>query len=166
MIRIARPSDVSRMYEIRLEAAKRMKSMGIDQWQDAPPTIEHFERDVHYQRAYVYEENGMVLATATFQLEKEYAYEGVIDLLIPAVTCHRIAVSNLGLRKGIGKALISFMVHYAKSLKISRLYVDTHPMNIPMKRLLQTFDFIYLGDILLHHLRSKERMLFMKTLTF
>lgn len=166
MIRKATLNDLDAMYEIRCQAAKRMKKMGIDQWQDQAPEKSRFKEDIEYHRAFVYEENELILATATFQIEPERTYEHLVDISIPACTCHRIAVSDQGLRRGIASSLLTYMESYATSKRIKRLYVDTHHDNLPMQRMLQNKDYAYIGDIIIPFLRSNKRMLFMKTLTF
>lgn len=166
MIRKALLEDLTSIFEIRIEASKRMKAMGIDQWQDSQPTLEMFISDIEKGIAYVFERNQKIVGIATFQTDPENTYETLVDLKIPALTCHRLAVSNEALRQGIAKQLLSYMEKYAKMQNIHILYVDTHPDNIPMQQILKNFGMKPLGNIMLMHLRSKKRTLFMKTLTF
>lgn len=166
MIRKARIDDLDAMYEIRLQASKRMHQMGIDQWQDEQPTKAMFLEDIKKQQAFVYTKHETILGIATLQLEPEVTYEPYVDMTQQAVTCHRIAVSNEALGQGIAKAFLAYMETYAKEHRIHMLYVDTHPNNTPMKQLLEKHGMIPIKNIELRHLRSSKRILFMKTLTF
>lgn len=166
MIRQATLNDLESMYAIRLQAKERMAAMGIDQWQDQHPTKKQFEEDIMLNRAYVYVINEEVIATATFQTEEETTYYSLVDLKVKAMTCHRIAVASHQTKQGIGKALLLFMETLASQKGIQRLYVDTHPHNHPMRQLLKHLDYRPLGTIFLTQLRSQERLLYMKTLTF
>ena len=166
MIRQATINDLEVMYAIRMQAKERMAAMGIDQWQDDQPTKKQFEEDILYKRAYVYVIDEEVVATATFQTEKEMTYESLVDLKIQAMTCHRIAVASHKTNRGIGKKLLMYMELFASQKNIQRLYVYTHPNNQPMQQLLKKLGYEPLGTIFLTHLRSKERLLYMKTLTF
>lgn len=166
MIRPATLKDLNDMYDIRIQAARRMKYMGIDQWQDEHPLKETFKEDILKKRAYVYEYHRQVLGTATFQISPEISYKSLVDITIPAITCHRIAVADKGLRQGIATQFMNYMEMLAKTKHIYVLYVDTHHDNMLMRHLLQRNKFTYIGDITLEHLRSKARMLYMKTLTF
>jgi RimJ/RimL family protein N-acetyltransferase len=165
MIRQAKLDDLDAIFDIRLEASNRLKQMHINQWQSESPTKEKFLEDISKGICFVYEFNGIILGTATFQIEPEYTYQTLTDVTIPAITLHRIAVSNKGLHRGIGHAFFDFMQDHALSLGYHKLYVDTHPDNLIMQKLLHKHDFVLLGTIELEGIPSPTRRVYFKSLT-
>jgi N-acetylglutamate synthase-like GNAT family acetyltransferase len=165
MIRQATIHDLNEIFDIRLEASERMKNEHINQWQGMHPTKEQFHQDMMHGTCFVYEQDGTIFATATFQIEKELTYASLVDLDIPAMTLHRIAVRNQALHQGIGKAMLAFMEIHAQTLNIHTLYVDTHKDNTKMKHLLKSFQYTFIGIVELPNISSPHREVYRKSLT-
>lgn len=165
MIRKALLKDLDDIFKIRLEAARRLKEDNVDQWQGIHPTKEQFHQDIINGTCFVYEQDGTIFGMATFQLEKELTYQSIVNLNISALTLHRIAVSDKALNKGIAKSFFHFMEQLAIELDRHTLYVDTHPNNIRMKKLLKTFEFECIGSVTLPNISSPLRDVYRKSLT-
>jgi RimJ/RimL family protein N-acetyltransferase len=166
MIRKARLADLDTMYDIRLQASKRMHLMGIDQWQDIHPTKDQFLEDIKKEQAFVYESNEGIQGIISLQIDPEYAYESLVDISLRALTCHRLAVADDALGKGYAKEMLLYMESYAQHHKINILYVDTHPNNIPMRKLLKSISMQPVGIILDGYQNASERILYQKRLEF
>jgi len=165
MIRQAQLNDLEAIFDIRQEASARLKRMHINQWQSESPTREKFLEDITKGMCFVYERDDMILGMATFQREPEYSYQTLTDMSIPAITLHRIAVSDQALHQGIGHAFFDFMQSYACTHGYQRLYVDTHPDNMIMQKILHKHDFTLLGSIKLEGIPSPTRWVYFKSLT-
>ena len=165
MIRKAKLKDLDEIFNVRLDARQRMKNINIDQWQDEEPTKERFLNDIILKRAYVMTIEEEIVGIITLQFEPEGSYFKYINNEEKYLTCHRIAIKNGFTQKGYAKKLLKFAEDLALKRKIKKIYIDTHPNNLPMKNLIKKMGYKYLKLISLSYLRSKKRELHVKFLS-
>ena len=165
MIRKALFNDLNRIFDIRLEASHRLNMQSVNQWQSEKPTIDDFKRDIIDESCFVYEKNNVVYGMVTLLATYDTSYSGVVSPDVESVTIHRMAVSNDATHEGIGHALMTFAQSYALSLQKEVLFVDTHPKNIFMQKLIASHQFEFVASIILQDIPSPKRYLYRKSLT-
>jgi GNAT superfamily N-acetyltransferase len=165
MIRKAILDDLKRIFEIRLEASKRLHEQGIHQWQSDKPSVQDFKKDIDDVTCFVYEIEGVIYGMITLQEIFDINYQDIIDPSVSAITIHRVAVSSDKLHQGIGHQLMLFAEHYARSLNKDTLLIDTHPDNTYMKRLIQSHHYVYIDSVTLKDIPSPLRYVYRKSLT-
>ena len=60
MIRLARQSDIDKIWQLRLQTTELLKERQIDQWQYIDPSIETFKKDIEQNEFFVYEVLGEI----------------------------------------------------------------------------------------------------------
>ena len=154
-IRKTEEKDIEIIMTIVNQAQEYFRSQGINQWQNGYPTKDVFTQDICNERSYVVENDGMVVGTFFFAIDKEPTYKkiyegswqhnGVYGMI------HRVAVDNSMKGNGIGGKIVAFATEQCKKQNIASLRIDTHKDNISMQRMLTKNGFeprgiIYLED--------------------
>lgn len=146
--RKARTEDIPQIMTIVRQAQTFMATLGIDQWQDGYPSHAQIVSDVVSDCSYVLEQNGAVVATTYFTCESEPAYaaiDGAWHTDEPALTIHRMALSDSVRHSGLASELLMHAVEMARSQRLCGIRVDTHRGNAVMRRFLEKNGFIECG---------------------
>lgn len=159
--RRTREDDIDSVMSIIAECRSSIAALGIDQWQGGYPHRGVIEGDVLGGDSYLVEdEGGRVIATAMVGFAGERDYDRIeggswLTSCTSDDPCygvvHRVAVSSA--RRGCGAA--SYLLKRAEGLARERgrssVRVDTHPGNVPMRRLLEKCGYAECGTIYIAH---------------
>ncbi len=154
-------SDIDRIMDILADGRRALSALGIDQWQGGYPHRDVIERDVERGDSYVaVDDNGSIAATIMVGFAGEKDYDVIHDgaWLTDCLSnnpcygvIHRVAVSA----DFTGRGAASFLVESAESLARERgsqsVRVDTHPGNVPMRKLLDKLGYTQCGIIHIAH---------------
>ena len=153
MIRKATLSDMSAIWELRVETKRLLKERGIDQWQHQNPTYQTFENDIAKGEFYVYEINqeiiGMIAIKGGIERTYNVIYEGSWGYEHPYLTIHRLAVKRAYLGHQIAKKLLMFADELALQTKTNYIRIDTYYTNRFAIKLFQDHGYVLRGWIML-----------------
>ena len=146
-IRHAIPADLPELMQLFEGARQFMAATGNpNQWPPTYPGEERLLADMALGHSYVLEEEGRILASFYFAVEKDPTYqvitEGQWKSDAPYAVIHRIAVSDH--RKGVAAQCVQWCAQQHASLRI-----DTHHDNTVMQRFLKKQGFLPAGIIFL-----------------
>ncbi|MDX9691675.1 MAG: GNAT family N-acetyltransferase [Acholeplasmataceae bacterium] len=153
MIRLARQSDIDKIWQLRLQTTELLKERQIDQWQYIDPSIETFKKDIEQNEFFVYEVLGEIfgMIAIKFGVEPTYLniYDGQWHVDQPYLTIHRLAVKRDLLGSKIAQSLLIFAEEHAKNHGINYIRIDTHEKNRYAIRLFTSFNYQLCGYIVL-----------------
>ena len=139
----------------------RLATLGIEQWQGCYPQEETIISDIKRNESFVVEEeNKMILATAMLGLTGESDYRTIhqgqwltscINDVVPYAVLHRVAVCRSARGKGVSTFLINEMEKVAINEGKKSVRVDTHPLNYPMRKLLERQGYGECGFVVISH---------------
>lgn len=172
MVRLANINDAQQISEIFEDAKEKFANDGTYQWKGIYPNIDSFYQDLKKEVVIVYEENGLIIGTATivFSIDKNYnEIDGAWVNNDKYVSIHRIATRKGFLKRGIASALFKEAELIALNNGITNIKIDTHQNNISMRSLLEKLDYIECGIIILLNredlsLKERERVAYQKVL--
>jgi len=145
--------DVSQIMSIVNAVVPLMERTGNFQWGSNNklgtfyPNEEAFEKDAHDGTLWVVETEGKVVGVAALTVDQpdEYGTAG-LDLEVPAVVPHRLAVHPDYHGRGIANLLYSKAEDLAKEVGWDRVRVDTCTINKPMNSLIQKLGYKRYGE--------------------
>lgn len=145
-IRVANKEDLQMAIVIADKGRAIMNNRSNPQWNTGYPEAALLSYDIDLSRLYfAYDEKfpKEILGMAVFQKEKDFEYEQETfwELEGDYICIHRL----VSLKKGIGKFIIGEGLALAKK-ESKCVRIDTHPKNIPMQRLIESFGFIKKGS--------------------
>lgn len=158
-----RLDDIDDIMKIIGQAKRRMKKMGLDQWQDGYPDEETVRNDKRkHQAVFVMNWFGPA-AYAAIVFGKDPYYEHIDGKWIsdgePYVTVHRLAVADEFLGLDLAKHVLRFAERKARAKGVRWFRIDTHHDNIPMRNLIRDFGFTFCGVV---QVRDGKRMAYEK----
>ncbi len=141
MFRIAREEDVAavvRLYEKAIDG-EEAGTPQIGWLRGVYPTLETARKAFWEQDLYVYEEDGLILASAIINQEQPDSYaEGkwsascdVQDVYV----LHTLVVDSTAKGRGIGRRFVAFYEECARTAGCSYLRMDTNEINQPARAL-------------------------------
>lgn len=146
--------------EILEDGRRALAALGIDQWQGPYPHRAAIEADVARGDSFVVEEGGRVVATAMIGFSGERDYD-LIDggsWLTASrsddpgyAVVHRVAVGAGFQGRGGASFLLAGAVDLSRDRGAESVRIDTHPGNVPMRRLLEKAGFAHCGTIYIAH---------------
>lgn len=158
--RKAGEKDIDVVMGILADGRAALKALGIDQWQGGYPHRAVVEGDVARGESYLAEDAGEAVATVMVGFSGERIYDGIVGGAwltdSPAAdpgygVVHRVAVSLA--HRGRGAA--SFLLEQAEALTwqegLASVRIDTHPGNLPMRRLLLKRGYVECGTVYIDH---------------
>lgn len=161
----ATPAHIPAIWTILQHAIQRRKEDGSDQWQDGYPNPEVIQKDIEDGAGFVLLEEDKVVGYTAVLINDESEYANIIGKWLSNgdfVVCHRIAIAQDQLGKGLAKKIMFFIEDYAKSQNIYSIKVDTNYDNIPMLKVFEKTGYTYCGIVLF---RGSERKAFEKLLS-
>lgn len=159
--RLTRASDVDRIMDILADGRQALAALGIDQWQGGYPHREAIEADCSRGESYVVaDDDGTVVATAMVGFAGERDYDLIDrgswltgtrsdDACYGVV--HRVAVSAACKGRGAASLLLECAEDLTRDRGCESVRIDTHPGNLPMRRLLQKRGYTECGTIYIAH---------------
>ena len=157
LIRRATQADADAVERILREGKAAIAELGISQWQsDAYPSHADVARDIAEGASYLAEdETGTPLGTISLSFGGDATYDAIEGAWLTAststdaryATIHRTAVCRAAARRGVMSALFAEAERLSRTHGAESLRADTHPGNIPMRRLLERMGFTACGTI-------------------
>lgn len=153
-------TDIDRIMDILADGRAALGALGIDQWQGGYPNRAVVEADAERGDSFVIEDEGEVIATVMVGFGGEVVYDRIeggswltestsADPRYAAI--HRVAVNTARKNKGAGLFLLASAEEYARDHGRESVRVDTHPGNVPMRRLLEKRGYERCGTIYIDH---------------
>lgn len=143
-IRKAEAQDVTGVAAIYDSARKLMRRRGIPQWQDGCPGLAEAEMEQARGTLYVCEDAGEIVGAFAFSEGPDITYAHIEDGAWlcddPYWVVHRFAVSRAG--ADVGARMLEWAYEGHDNVRI-----DTHELNVPMRRLLVRHGFRLCGVI-------------------
>lgn len=165
-LRLAREDDREIILEIYEDGSKKLKSLGLDQWQGQDkPNLDNFKDLIDNKNIFVLEDQGQVVSTVIiydFDIDYENNLDGTWQSPKPYVALHRIGTLERERKKGYGRKVIELAEAYARENSFKSVRIDTHRGNKDMQRLLSSLSYKYVGIVYLGG--KNERLAFEKVL--
>lgn len=179
--------DLAAVSAILAGARKHMgEVLRIDQWQGAYPSAADFEADITIGRAYVFcDERDFPIGVAMVTTEHEPIYDRIADETAlariekaerfaalcgkwhfdanDAGVVHRFCVDTSLHRRGVGSAFMREICVLLRSKSCKSVRIDTHPLNIPMQKMLEKSGFCPVGVVTVPE-KTPERIAYEKAL--
>lgn len=144
--------DLDSSWKILEDAIRRRKDDGSDQWQDGYPNLSVITDDINKKIAYVLTCSNDIVGYCTILINDEPAYANIEGKWLSEgdyVVCHRLAISENYLGKGLAKKILKFIEEYALSNHIYSIKADTNFDNIGMLKTFEKLDYKYCGEVFL-----------------
>lgn len=150
--RAAGMADLPVILEILSQGREFLRRQGVNQWQDADgyPNPDTVKADIARGECFLWEENGIVLATAVCSLREEEAYrriQGAWKTQGPYGVIHRAASAANARRTGVMSRLMGVLIGFVWEKGLCSVRIDTHEDNLPMRSFLQRMGFLACGVI-------------------
>lgn len=151
-IKLAEHSDLPEILDVINDAKNLLKKSGSLQWNtpDGYPQKDVFINDINERQLYILWDKEKIcgIIVCIKGMDENYnVIEGRWITNGPYLTIHRIAVKKEYYHTGVSHKLINFAIEQAHQNNCKSIRVDTHPINIPMQKLLLRFKFEYCGEI-------------------
>lgn len=152
--RKAEKNDLESILGIGEDAKRRLKELGTSQWQKGYPGREDWLLGINRGEAVIAEKDGVTAGVFCITVEPEDTYDSIKGTWLTGekdayITLHRMCVSGEYLRKGIGTEIIRYVTEKGKEKGLSSVRTDTHPLNTPMRNLLEKEGFSLCGSLIL-----------------
>lgn len=173
--RKAGQQDIDLVMGILAEGRMALKQLGIDQWQGGYPHREIVEGDVARGESYVAELEGVAVGTIMVGLEGDRTYDDIADgaWLTHSSSedpdygvVHRVAVSLEHRGRGAASFLLEQAEAFVGQKGLASVRIDTHPGNLPMRKLLVKRGYVECGTVRIAHAEgaTPERIAYEKLL--
>lgn len=153
--------DLDLVLDIYNDAINKFEIEKTFQWTKGfPPNEDSFRSDLINNDIFVCLDNEKVIGVMTCILTGEDDYLEIDGEWLndePYLTIHRIAVSKEYYGKGIGYSLISYAKEFALKNKLNNIRIDTHELNLDMRKMLERNGFIRCGIIKLRNKNNDLR---------
>lgn len=151
-LRHATFKDLNSIIEIVNQAKEFLKNYGSPQWQDGHPTIKMLEDDIRQHNSWVLIIDNKVAGTAVLETKQDFHYDNITNghwnkPNESYTIIHRVAISNNFRGKNLGKFLFATLLSVGYAQGIRNFRYDTHPINIPMKKIGESMGFTRRGII-------------------
>ncbi|GAA4338811.1 GNAT family N-acetyltransferase [Mucilaginibacter gynuensis] len=152
LIRQATLNDIQPIMQLVAEVVPAMRAAGNLQWDNTYPNAAVFENDIQLGQLWVADVDGQIggVTAITNSPEPDYGAAG-IDINIPAVTTHRLAVNTRFRGLGIAAALLQQAEVVAADKGIKLALVDTNTENEATNKLFPKLGYTLAGKITLPH---------------
>lgn len=148
LIRQATLTDIPGIMQLIADVVPVMIASGNLQWNNEYPNPAVFEQDIQQNQLWVADIDGAITGVAAFTKGPEPDYAAVgIDINIPSIVTHRLAVSSNYRGLGIAAALLNQAETVARSNGISKLSVDTNVNNQATQKLFPKLGYRLAGEI-------------------
>jgi len=149
-MRKATYDDVDTIMRIIAQAQKRLRVLGVDQWQNGYPNRDTITADIDDGNGYVYCPHNAIAAYAAVIFGDEPNYKHIDGKWLsaePYATVHRIAVAEEMTGRGIATEFMQNIEAFISGRGTDCIRIDTHSDNTYMQALLAKHEFVYRGII-------------------
>ncbi len=163
--RKATASEIPLIWDILQQAIARRKQDGSEQWQDGYPNLQSVQNDVEKGQGFVLTEGEIIIGYSAVIINDEPEYAKIKGKWLTNddfVVCHRVALSENYLGKGLSKKILEYIEEFALNNNIFSVKADTNFDNITMLKIFEKSGYKYCGKV---YFRGGEREAFEKILT-
>jgi len=157
-------NETPQIWEILKDAIARRKRDGSDQWQNGYPNVTSIEMDIAKDTAYVLVDGDTIIGYCAVLVNDEPEYENIKGKWLTNgnfVVCHRVAISEKYLGKGLAQKMLGYIEDIAIAKDIKSIKADTNYDNIGMLRIFEKLGYSYCGEVTF---RGSARRAFEKVL--
>jgi len=130
MIRPLVAQDVDQVVAVLNQVKQAMFANGIDQWDEYYPNEETIRMDLQKQQAYVYTEQGGILAYMVLNETYDVEYDDLNwNTPTPFLVIHRLFVQPAAQGKGLSSQMIQFAEAYAQANTYASIRFDAYALN-------------------------------------
>jgi len=148
MIRKASLEDLKDIMEIIKQTIVGMSSYNNNQWDENYPKEKDFINDIQKEDLFVIERDGKIAGFICINKEEPVEYDELNwTLNEPAMVVHRMSVSPVYRRNGIGTELMKFTDELALKNNLSYLKTDTYSINPNMNALFVKCGYKLIGEM-------------------
>ena len=149
MIRQAKILEIPDILTLTRACANHMIRDGINQWNEAYPSKEAFEKDYSRNELFILEVDGKITGTITITPDMDEEYSGVHWLTNNSkpVYIHRLAIRPEEQGKGYAQQLMGFAEDFAKENGYTSIRLDTFSKNLRNQKFYEQRGYQKLGDI-------------------
>ena len=153
-IRLANLEDIDQIVDVIEDAKAYLRSQNSLQWNlpDGYPNKDTMLNDIYNKYCYVLEYNDNIIGTMTIIIGDDENYADIDGAWLTNESyaqIHRIAVKNDSHHKKIGAFMLTEAEKIIKEKGINSIKIDTHKINIPMIKTLESIGYTYCGVIVL-----------------
>ncbi|MBO0476093.1 GNAT family N-acetyltransferase [Vagococcus sp. DIV0080] len=153
-VRLGKENDLEQILAVIDSGRKQLASRNIPQWRNNEgPNKAVIMTDLQLEEGYVLLEDKEIVGYGTITKGKQEGYEPIKNgewLGEEAyVSLHRIAIKETIKERGKGQFLLSYLILEAQKQGYTDIRIDTHPLNIPMQKVIQKAGFNFRGEIVL-----------------
>ena len=168
-IRLSTQNDIPAIMNIINQAKEQLRKLGVDQWQLGYPNEEVISSDIAISASYVLESGESILSSLMIMRAPEPTYHTIFEgewlNNFPYVSIHRVCVDSTLSKRGLASFLMSGAEDIVRNMNIFNIRIDTHPDNMPMRRLLEKLGYRYCGVVYMPPQENNaKRIAFQKTL--
>lgn len=145
LIKLVEKGELDELVVLAKAVKKAMLSEGLQQWIGDYPNYDVFLKDYEKHGLYGYYLDDRLIAAIAILPENDLAYQEVKWDSDKALVIHRIMVNPLFQKMGIAKKLFDYAIGMVKDLDYQAIKIDTHPDNIKMQKLVESYSFVYRG---------------------
>ncbi len=146
-------SELDRVMDVYEDGRRSLAKLGIDQWQHGRPSRAMLEADIVNGELFACIEDGAVLGYVMFSLRGDADYDRLEgswlsegDSTNPDYgVVHRLVADSRTGRRGVASFLMGQVEELARAAGVKGVRLDTHPGNIPMRRLLAKLSYTKCG---------------------
>ena len=163
ILRKAKPTEISQIWDIIKYAIAQRKADGSTQWQDGYPNETSIKNDIQNGHGYVLED-GEILLYAAIIFDVEPAYEDIKGKWLSNsdyMVIHRVAAAPAAKGKSIATQFFKMAEDLCTKQKVYSIKVDTNFDNMAMLRILEKLNYTYCGEV---YFRGGARKAFEKIL--
>lgn len=145
MVAKAKAEDLNQVAQLARIIHRNMVEIGIHQWSDYYPLLEHFERDLSMNGLFIFKSNDQVIASITILPENDPLYSELTWLCKKSLVIHRLMVHPDFMKQKIGSMMMDFTRLKAIDEGYESIKVDTHPDNFRMQKLILSCGYQEIG---------------------
>lgn len=144
----ASPVHVKPVWDLIQRAAVNLAPLGIRQWTDNYPSREVVQADVARGDLFVITVDVAVLGCVTLDARPNAAYAALSwSASELALVIHRLCIDPEFERVGLARALMDFAEHYARSIGVNSIRLDTYPTNLRAVQIYEQRQYRYVGPV-------------------
>lgn len=165
LFRRAQSEDQDRIWKILADAVLRRKEEGSQQWQDGYPNPSVIKTDIEKGNGYVLADGDIIAGYCAIMINDEPEYATIKGSWLTDgdfVVCHRVAVAEDYLGKGLAQKMLLHVEEFAREHHIRSVKADTNFDNAGMLYIFKKLGYIYCGEVAF---RGTPRKAFEKVLT-
>ena len=147
MIRKAVLNDLKNVFDIYLKAIEKLRSLGIDQWDEIYPDFETIKNDIERGEMYIMPLNGHIAACGVINKEDEGYEGGNWKYGDNYRVIHRLCVNVDFQSMGIGKKMLQCLEDEIKKMKFDSVRMDVLPGNKRAIEMYKNFGYIDVGEV-------------------